>query len=218
MKKYVLRKPGGLIWGFRGHTQDQLINAINSGRITTEWQASDGIHDWRVGDLVSSDSSGSPDDGALISSSTAISGIYILSGDEQQGPFSRDQVLTMHQSGRITTDTLFWFDGLTEWHPVSKLLQAEKAKHQAQLEALVAPYIRLGILFVIIGLGLLSYFIGVYDTSVEVGGPIGSLMDVSRVNNVGKMQTKQTGIIIGCCSTVLGIALLFFAQMKKGKV
>ncbi|MBE2180083.1 MAG: DUF4339 domain-containing protein [Chthoniobacterales bacterium] len=218
MKKYVLRKPGGVIWGLCGHTQDQLFNAVNSGRITTEWQASDGIRDWTVGDLISTDSSGSPGDGAKISSSSAMSAIYILSGDEQQGPFAREQILTMHQSGRITSDSLFWFDGLTEWHPVSKLLQAEKAKNQAQLETLVAPYIRLGIIFVIIGLGLICYFVGIYDTSVEVGGPLGSLMDVGRVNNVGRMQTKQTGIIIGCCSTVLGFALLFFAQMKKGKV
>jgi len=215
--KFVLRKPGGMIWGIKGYTQTDLIAAIKSGAITTEWQASDGMSDWKVGDLVSGESVKNQAVATLIASSNLTSQIYLLKGEEQLGPFSQDQIVSMYQNGQIQTDCSFWFDGLDTWHPVGELVRAEKEKKQNSISEQTEPYMYLGVFFALIGLILVFYFLAVYDPSVELSRSASSFMNVERVNNIGKMQTKQIGVIIGCCSTVLGFGLLMFSQMQRNK-
>lgn len=41
---------------------------------------------------------------------------------EQQGPFSEGQIRQMHKAEAITSETLYWKEGMPEWRPVVDLL------------------------------------------------------------------------------------------------
>jgi hypothetical protein len=41
---------------------------------------------------------------------------------EQQGPFSEGQVRQMYKAASITSETLYWKEGMPEWRPVVDLL------------------------------------------------------------------------------------------------
>ena len=43
-------------------------------------------------------------------------------GQEQEGPFSEGQVRQMHKAERITSETLYWKEGMPEWRTVMDLL------------------------------------------------------------------------------------------------
>jgi hypothetical protein len=47
---------------------------------------------------------------------------FLLKGDEQSGPFTIGQLRSMWQSGSITAQTQYWFDGAPEWRPLINLL------------------------------------------------------------------------------------------------
>lgn len=46
---------------------------------------------------------------------------HALINDEQSGPFSVEQLGAMWRSGAVTSDTLIWYDGLSEWIPLSSI-------------------------------------------------------------------------------------------------
>ena len=61
----------------------------------------------------------------------------------------------------------------------------------------------------IIGIGTVAYFAMVYNTSVNVSGEL-------SVNNLGLMQNRQNGIIIGVAIAVAGLACLLTHIITAG--
>jgi len=40
---------------------------------------------------------------------------YLLIGDAQKGPYSPDEIRAMLSSGKATSQTLYWEEGMTDW-------------------------------------------------------------------------------------------------------
>ena len=57
--------------------------------------------------------------------------LYILTGKEQTGPFTSEQIRAMWNAGAITADAFYWGEGLSAWQPVADLMapQADSRKH-----------------------------------------------------------------------------------------
>lgn len=47
---------------------------------------------------------------------------YIFQNEEQKGPFTISQLKMMWGTGAITTQTLYWQDGFSEWRPLSEII------------------------------------------------------------------------------------------------
>jgi hypothetical protein len=73
-----------------------------------------------------------------------------------------------------------------------------------------------GALLFVFGAGAAVYYFQFFDPSVEV--PTVSLMGQSfgggRVNNLGLMQDRQNGLMLGALAAVAGLALLLYGQRK----
>jgi len=66
---------------------------------------------------------------------------YLLTASgEQAGPYSLDQVRSLWESGKITLDTPYWSQGLSEWQPIRKL----ESLFRPQLLALPSSAIPMG--------------------------------------------------------------------------
>jgi len=48
--------------------------------------------------------------------------VYLHIQGEQRGPYAKAQVQTMWNSGLITSDALYWQEGMSEWAPISALV------------------------------------------------------------------------------------------------
>ena len=53
--------------------------------------------------------------------------IYLYIQGEQRGPDAKPQVQTMWNSGLITSDALYWQEGMSEWAPISDLVTERAA-------------------------------------------------------------------------------------------
>lgn len=65
---------------------------------------------------------------------------YLLLNNEQAGPFSLTQLMSMWTSGEITGETLHCFDGLTEWLPLGMFVEEEIAAEKAKAERKLARF------------------------------------------------------------------------------
>ena len=77
-----------------------------------------------------------------------------------------------------------------------------------------------GALLLLCGAGALVYFYRYFDTSVAIDGIsfMGQTFGVGdRVNNLGLMQDRQNGLLLGALGVVVGIALLLFDQSRQPK-
>lgn len=75
-----------------------------------------------------------------------------------------------------------------------------------------------GLLLLLGGLGTAIYFIGFYDTTLSVPETnfMGQTIGGGRVHNVGLMQNRQTGIIVGSVLAVAGLACLLASPRTSG--
>ncbi len=67
---------------------------------------------------------------------------FLLKGDEQSGPFTIGQLRSMWQSGSITAQTQYWFEGAPEWRPlinILRLLEPESALTKPTTSPLQRP-------------------------------------------------------------------------------
>lgn len=215
MAQYVLKKPKGWLWTDKKYSLSDIAVAIASNQISTEWGAHDSKSQFKISDLLAIDDPDRELRVGLSYQKSKTAQIYLLIQEVQHGPYSFEQVMSMQKSGTITLNCFFWFDGLDEWLPLISLIAICDKISNVVSEKNYAPFIRLGYLFVILGLAAVFYFIAMYDTSVKVSSPLAAALDLGRVNNFGRMDTKQTGIIMGCCSTLLGFGLLMYGNSKK---
>jgi len=51
-----------------------------------------------------------------------MSKIYLLVGEEQQGPYSLEEIRKMISSGKVSNDTPCWEEGMAEWQALEKRL------------------------------------------------------------------------------------------------
>jgi hypothetical protein len=82
------------------------------------------------------------------------------------------------------------------------------------------PFGVLGMLLLIGGLGVLAYFLVVFDTSVATPTTelFGRTIGGGRVNNLGLMQDKEIALLLGGAAAVVGLALLVVGEyMKKAR-
>ena len=189
--KCVLKKPGGMIWGTNPHTQADLIALIKLGKITTEWDATDGISVWKVADLVSDvDAEFNPPPDAEC---------YLFTQGEQSGPFSPAQICAMWRAGSVTSDALYFYSQLPDWRPAKSFceLRTDEARtsHNQSLD--------LGGIFAIIGVVIVIYFVAFYDVSVRTSSG-------DSVVNIGKQQNRLIGVIVGIALSSVGAVMIYF--------
>ncbi len=152
---------------------------------------------------------------------------FILSDGKQAGPYTIGQLRSMWQSGIITTETQYYFEGAPNWQPMIKLrsmLEPNSVVKNRPASIITRPprvpappstaaaSSQVGVFLMLAGFAISAYFFFVYDTSVRVEsryvtgfGSVGG----GRVNNLGLMQNRQLGCIGGLVLTVAGLALTF---------
>ena len=61
---------------------------------------------------------------------------FVLINGEQKGPYALDQLRSMWQNGTVTTDTLYWSEGMPDWLPLSGMSeQLHKAEPKVGVRA-----------------------------------------------------------------------------------
>jgi hypothetical protein len=75
-----------------------------------------------------------------------------------------------------------------------------------------------GLMLLLLGLGTLLFFLMFYDTGVEVptANIMGQEIGGGRVHNIGLMQNRQNGIIVGSVVAVAGLACLLICLYAGG--
>jgi len=144
-----------------------------------------------------------------------------------------DQSYTISSFYRVLFDTSFDGDALLvrlmaltpyciyclikfyKWFTKNFIFSTKESDGQEQFKS-ISPLFYCGVLVIVIGLALSTYFFGFYDTSVTVPqkfiagiGYIGG----ERVENVGLLCNRQNGVIIG-----VGVAIIGSISMLAGLI
>lgn len=98
-------------------------------------------------------------------------------------------------------------------HCGKDITEAEKPYYQRNIGC--APV--LGSLLIIVGVAAAFYFFTAFDTSVEVPKQelLGQSFGGMRVNNLGLMQDRQNGILMGIGSAVFGLILVLAGMVRR---
>ena len=107
--------------------------------------------------------------------------IYIAVNNEQQGPYSAEQLLAMVNSGQIKADTLVWQEGMADWQPLNTVLAVPKKKNTALMVLLIAGGVFL--LFLIAALVTCGIFVA--NQRAERREKIESIRCVSNLKQIG---------------------------------
>ena len=91
--------------------------------------------------------------------------------------------------------------------------QAGRPKADARTDGQRAAGL-IGLLLLVGGLLLALYFAAIFDTSVAVDYQGSSFGMPERVNNIGLMQDRQIGIIVGLAAAVGGGVLMFIGRKQ----
>jgi hypothetical protein len=138
----------------------------------------------------------------------------------EKGPFTMSQLRSMWDSGAITADTLYRADASQGWQSLAEEFAKPTTPTAPPPLASTAapegqPLIKIaGVFLLLAGLGVLAYFLVVFDTSIAVPSWVtailGPTMGSDRVHNVGLMQNRQNGVIIGSVISAAGLACFLF--------
>jgi len=133
---------------------------------------------------------------------------YVLLENEQRGPYTLTQLMAMWSTGQITSETMHWFEGLTEWIPLGSFVADEIAQEMADQ---VAKKTRLESARAALAKGVSGWgrgeFLALVVLSVLVPF-IGFAMGLLNVWNPEKRQ--QAGQLIAVSVLVfLGVVLVF---------
>jgi hypothetical protein len=55
---------------------------------------------------------------------------YIHQNGEQRGPYTMRQVNHMYKSAFIDDDTLYWREGMEQWHPVTEIVERRRKRNR----------------------------------------------------------------------------------------
>ncbi|RLE26017.1 MAG: hypothetical protein DRJ65_06465 [Acidobacteria bacterium] len=59
--------------------------------------------------------------GAVFWRTTMSDAVFIAQNEQQEGPYSKDQLRELLASGKVTTSTLCWYAGLSEWGEIQNI-------------------------------------------------------------------------------------------------
>jgi hypothetical protein len=76
-----------------------------------------------------------------------------------------------------------------------------------------------GLLLLVVGLATLAYFLLFYDTSVEVPATafMGQSIGGGRVHNIGLIQNRQNGVMVGSIIAAAGLIWFLVGQPKSAR-
>ena len=86
---------------------------------------------------------------------------YLLIGDQQTGPYTPDQIRSMWNSGQVTANVLYWFEGLKEWFPVTGFCQQPVQQVVGVADAVAGSTIACSYTLAIL-VPLFGFFAGIY--------------------------------------------------------
>jgi hypothetical protein len=49
--------------------------------------------------------------------------IYLQYNEEEWGPYSEEDIISMLKSGEISRTDLIWYEGLEDWEPINEVLE-----------------------------------------------------------------------------------------------
>lgn len=136
--------------------------------------------------------------------------VYILRGSDQDGPYSATQVAQMWRNGKIKMNDKVWHESIPDWvlaadvlPSFSNIANSSSAKH---LQAV-------GSVLVVLGCIITFYFLQIFDPSVSTNRT--SYLAPDRVNNIGLLQTRQNGVIVGVALSVIGSMFVGLGYLRK---
>jgi hypothetical protein len=88
---------------------------------------------------------------------------------------------------------------------IAKIVRPPKPRNQSQQSSVSGSGV-FGLLLLVVGLGVVGYCLLFFDTSVSTG--------YGSVNNLGLMNDKQNGIIVGGILAVVGVLLGFMGKKQ----
>ena len=156
---------------------------------------------------------------------------YLKNAEAVTGPFLQEQIICMWRDGRITANMEYWQDKIEVWLPVTDLIESfsrvsngNRSLNTSSKQEVTASGINslglIGIIFMLLGFVVIGYFSLSYDTSVYVDstyisgyGSVGS----GRIQNIGLLNNRQNGIIVGVGISVVGSILLISGIIRNPK-
>jgi hypothetical protein len=149
---------------------------------------------------------------------------YLDASDQVKGPLSLQELDALHKSGNVSATTQVCEEGKENWTPFFQVVRPIEPRPQIikkKEEPIVAPEPQqelvttktpslltkdispsnefVGRFLLFVGFILVGYFFFIFKTDVS-GGDV-------RVNNLGLMNDKQNGIIVGGIFSIVGAIL-----------
>ena len=144
---------------------------------------------------------------------------YLWRSNQQEGPFTPQQIKAMWDAGSITANTLYYYSKLPDWCPVKGFCQSSTSgiSSPSGPPALSEGKRDFGVFLTVIGIVMTTYFGAFYDTSVWVSGgptPGGGYVSGRSVVNLDKQQNRLIGVIVGIAIAASGIAMILLSGKK----
>lgn len=155
--------------------------------------------------------------------------IFLWLNEQSKGPYTRAQIAGLWMDGRLPKQILFTRNNAKTWEPVELILpECVEASKQERLNReakpgsqdtplsglLVDPLLPgagfecLGWICVVLGVLIIGFFFLVYDPTV-------SAQTGTRVVNLARISSAESGVNIGCAVMLLGGILLIVDKLKK---
>lgn len=163
--------------------------------------------------------------------------IHISRNGQQEGPYTAQQIEQMLADGSIARYTLAWKEGLSQWVPLSQILDSlpPEPSYNAPPPVPIAPVVttqrkgigRLAYFGILIGITFLSAILQAAVASEPSAAGVVSLLTVAvcfvpvvlRLQNIGKSGWWSLLCLIPIANLYIGVLCLFapagYEQSKK---
>lgn len=163
--------------------------------------------------------------------------IHISRNGQQEGPYTTEQIQQMLADGSIARYTLAWKEGLSQWVPLSQILESSppQPSHIAPPPVPIAPVAtiqhsgigRLAYFGILIGITLLTAVLQAAVASKPSAAGVVTLLSVAvcfvpvvlRLQNIGKSGWWSLLCLIPIANIYIGVLCLFapagYEQSKK---
>lgn len=120
--KYYIRKNADCFASKNKFSLAEIEGRLLAGEIDPSWEAcEDGRRIWQaISKLTSVEPPATPEGIQYEAHNPPQDAVcYLLRDGQQHGPYTPTQIRTMWAAGQITVDTLYWFEGLSDWFQVA---------------------------------------------------------------------------------------------------
>lgn len=153
--------------------------------------------------------------------------IHISRNGQQEGPYTAEQIHQMLADGSIARYTLAWKEGLSQWVPLSQILDSSppQPSHIAPPPGLIAPVAtiqhsgigRLAYFGILIGITLLTAILQRAVASEPSAAGVVPVLSVAvcfvpvvlRLQNIGKSGWWSLSCLIPIANLYIGVLCLF---------